>query len=83
MSIANFSVSGDAGPDTLNRVVGLVAQLGLTPLHVSTRRIGDTALLGIVQDDLDPMRAAILAEKMRALVKVSAVELTFNIMEPL
>ncbi len=83
LQIANFSVSGDARSDTLSRVIGLVAQLGLTPLHVDMRRVGDVALLGIVQDDLDPVRATILAEKMRALVSISAVELTFQTRERL
>lgn len=76
-AVATFSVVGEARPDTLNRVVGLIAQLGLTPMHVTMRRLGDTTLLGIVQDDIEPIRAAILAEKMRALVTVDAVELTF------
>lgn len=77
-AVARFDLIGEARPDLLNRVVGLVAQLGLTPLYVSMRRLGDVTLLGMVQDGLDPCRAFILAEKMRALVSVSTVDLTFH-----
>jgi hypothetical protein len=77
-AIARFELIGEARPDLLNRVVGLIAQLGLTPVHVTMRRLGDIALLGLIQDGLDPCRAVIVAEKMRALVAVSAVELSFQ-----
>jgi len=76
-AVARFAVAGEARSDLLNRVVGLIAQLGLTPLRVSMCRQGDMALLAIMQDGLEPVRATILAEKMRALVMVGSVELTF------
>ncbi|HTG39024.1 hypothetical protein [Sphingomonas sp.] len=41
-------------------------------------RLGDMVTLAIVQDGIDPHRAAIVAEKIRALVSVSAVELTYD-----
>ena len=69
---------GEAGPDLLNRVVGLVAQLGLVPVDLRMHRLGDMVTLAIVQDGIDPHRAAIVAEKIRALVSVSAVELTYD-----
>ncbi len=78
-SVARFSVAGEARADTLSRVIGLIAQQGLTPIHVSMRRIGEIVLLGITQDELEPVRASIIAEKMRALVAISTVELTFDI----
>ncbi len=76
--IANFTVFGDAGPHTLACIVGLVAQLDLTPIHVSMRRIGDVALVSIVQDGIEPIRAMVVAEKMRALALVDAVEVSFH-----
>lgn len=76
--IANFAVSGDASPSTLPHVIALLAQLELVPVHVSMRRLGNVALVAIVQDGIEPTRAVLVAEKMRALVVVQAVEVTFH-----
>lgn len=73
--VALFAVTGEARPDTLSRVVGLLAQLGLTPLRVSMRRDGDIATIKIAQDGLGDLRAAIVAEKMRAIVSIAGVTL--------
>ena len=78
LGLTRFDLVGEAHPELLGRVVGLVAQLGLTPLRVSMRRIGDVTLLWLVQDDLDPHRALIVAEKMRAIVPIIAVDLSFH-----
>lgn len=76
MAASRFLVEGEFGPDTLLRALALFAQLGLTPSEVRWRRRRRAATLRIVQDDLSPDRARILAEKMRALVTVTSVELT-------
>lgn len=75
---ACFAVRGDASPQLIGRVTGLVAQQGLAPLAMTMRRDGGLAFLHLVQDGLGLDRAVILAEKMRSLVIVAAVELRWT-----
>jgi hypothetical protein len=75
---ARFAIRSAADADPLLRALSLLAQLGLTPLEVRWRRRRQHAALDIVQDGLEPDRAQIVAEKVRALVAVSAVELTLQ-----
>lgn len=75
---ALFLIHGEARADTLNRVVGLFVQLGLTPERVTMWRDEDMAHIEIVQDELDAPRAAIVAEKMRSMVSVTTVTLEYG-----
>ncbi len=69
---------GEASPNLIGRLTGLVAQRGLTPLAVSMRRDGDHAHVELVQDDLTLECAIVIAEKMRSLVIVASVALRYT-----
>lgn len=73
---ALFEVTGDICPSLLNRILGLLAQLDLTPLELTLRRDEQEVSIRLVQDDLEPHRAEIVAEKMRSIVTVRSVALT-------
>ena len=70
-----FLVRGAACPSLPGRVVGLLAQQARLPEAISMRRIGAALVIRVTQDRIDPRRAAILAEKIRAIVTVGAVRL--------
>ena len=74
--VVSFRIAGRSGTDTLGRVAGLLVQLGPNPVRLTMNRCRDATVLEIVQDRLDLTKARIVAEKMRSLVSVPAVDLT-------
>ncbi|MCW3838096.1 hypothetical protein ACFQ1E_18655 [Sphingomonas canadensis] len=74
MAAARFEIAGDACPQLLNRLLGLLAQQDRVPDSVIARREGDMLSIGIAIDGIDPHRAEIIAEKMRSMVSVLHVQ---------
>lgn len=75
---ARFIVRGEASPQLLGRLTGLVAQQGLVPLALTMLRCDDEALVEMEQDGLALERAAVMAEKMRSMVVVRSVDLHYT-----
>jgi hypothetical protein len=72
-SVSRFAIAGDACPQLALRVLGLFAQQDLLPAEVTIRCSEDALDIAIVQPALDPLRAGIIAEKMRAMIMVREV----------
>lgn len=73
---AHFHIQADAEPDVLCRLLGFFAQQQLTPSDVSAHREDDDRFaLTIRHPSLCARRAEVIAQKMRSLVSVFAVEL--------
>lgn len=70
-----FEIRGDACPSLPGRILGLLAQLGLTPLELTLRRQAEELSIRLVQDAIAPDRAEVVAEKMRSIVTVRSVNL--------
>ena len=68
-----FAIAGDACPQLALRVLGLFAQQDLIPAEVTIRCDAEALDIAIVQPALDPRRADIIAEKMRAMIMVREV----------
>lgn len=73
---ARFIVKGDAGPQTLARLVNYIAQLGMTPRRVRADEADGVMTVLIEVAGLGDHQAGIIADKMRTSVLVSAVRLT-------
>ncbi|MEI9850559.1 MAG: hypothetical protein WDN24_06510 [Sphingomonas sp.] len=74
MAAASFRITAQACPQLLCRVIGLFAQQGRVPERVSALRDGAMLSIELEIGDIDPHRAAIIAEKMRAIVTVAHVD---------
>jgi hypothetical protein len=74
--LIRFDVRAQAEPQTLMRLVGYVAQLGLVPKRVSAREVAGLMVVVIEQAGLGDHQAGIIAEKMRASVLVQTVQLS-------
>ena len=74
--VATFEVRAWSDPQTVLRLAGLLAQLGLHPEEIHVRRSEDAMTMRIVQDGIGATKAAIVAEKMRASVLVDSVALS-------
>jgi hypothetical protein len=72
---AAFDVRADRDPNVACRVLGHFAQLGLTPSRVQISTFDDELRLRVLQPDLGEHAAEVIAEKLRALVRVRAVRL--------
>ncbi len=70
-----YVVRAHACPHVVNRVVGLFAQQELIPSRLVVRQDGDALAIRLVQRDLPAHRAAVIAEKIRAMVAVESVRL--------
>jgi hypothetical protein len=68
-----FAIAGDACPQLALRLLGLFAQQDLLPAEVTIRCNLDAVEMAIIQPGLDPHRAGIIAEKMRAMIMVREV----------
>lgn len=65
-----FTISLDAEPGSLSRLVDPFAQRGLIPSLIRTQRIGDQLDVVIEQSGLDAALAANLCARMRNMIAV-------------
>ncbi|SDA10628.1 hypothetical protein [Sphingomonas sp. NFR15] len=70
-----FTVAASADAQLLCRVLGFVARLGWVPDKVDAIRQGDEMRISIRLGDIDVDRAELLAENIRAMIDVEAVQL--------
>ncbi|WP_155986397.1 hypothetical protein [Novosphingobium resinovorum] len=75
-SSRKFRVLASAEPQALPRLIGLIAQIGLTPTSLCAKATGDLITITIDQSGLNEQQAAVIAEKMRSLVLVLDVQLS-------
>lgn len=72
---AAYSVRALADPQVVGRLLALFAQQDLIPERVRTQRVGDRLSVVVRQPAVSEQRAAVIAEKIRALVMVESVSL--------
>lgn len=73
-----FEVRAAIDPQTLPRVVGQLARRWITPISLTSERVGEEFLIRIVTDDLTNEAAEIVAATLRSNVLVHGVELRMN-----
>lgn len=72
---AAFTVAASADPQLLCRMLGFIARLGRVPDGVEAVRRGDDMRVSIRLDDIETGHAELLAENIRAMIHVAAVQL--------
>ncbi|MGA9704237.1 hypothetical protein [Pseudomonas sp.] len=71
---AHYQIVAEAEPDVLCRVLNYFALQFLTPRQVMVNREEDLLYIDIVMDSLSWHRAQVIAEKIRNLISVCALE---------
>lgn len=72
---AVFSITAERCPQILCRLLGLIAQQDRLVDWIEAQSSARTCRVSLGVRDIDPQRAAIIAEKMRSLVRVRTVRL--------
>ncbi|WP_298190174.1 hypothetical protein [uncultured Pseudomonas sp.] len=70
-----YRILAEAEPDTLCRLFSYFAQQLMTPQQVNVQQSQEQFLIEVQQADISWHRAEVIAQKMRSLVSVFAVEL--------
>lgn len=70
-----FTVTASADPQLLCRMLGFIARLGRVPDAVEAVRHGDAMRVTIRLGDIEAHRAELLAENIRTMIQVEAVQL--------
>lgn len=76
--MARFRIRARAEPQTVLRVLGHIAQIGLVPALVRAREAEGSMTILIEQDHLSRQQADLIAAKMRASVLVEEVILSHH-----
>jgi len=73
--LAQYQILAEAEPDLLVRVLNLFALQFLTPEQVNVQRQDDLLSIDLLMSGLSWHRAQVIAEKLRNLISVCAVDL--------
>lgn len=73
--LAQYQILAEAEPDLLVRVLNLFALQFLTPEQVKVQRQDDLLSIDLLMSGLSWHRAQVIAEKLRNLISVCAVDL--------
>ena len=73
---AEFKIRGDASPQLLMRILGLLAQQDRMPDRATIEKVDETLEVTIAIGALPRHRAEVVAEKVRSMIGTHSVQLT-------
>ena len=75
---AEFKIRGDASPQLLMRILGLLAQQDRMPDRATIAKVGETLEVVIAIGALPRHRAEVVAEKVRSMIGTYSVQLAWQ-----